>query len=166
MAAGIPVSYTFRDDKMQTAVVRLYMSGADTPSAATLSALNMLPLFQAVSNATVTTGRDHATANVAGVDALYESVEDKMVLVFQTAFGALHRYKIPAPKATCFLADGETVDYTNADVAALVAQFVAQASSRDGDNLSASVGGYRQRVKTQRKFNVFTRNPTLSGQGL
>lgn len=47
-------------------------------------------------------------------DEAYSSVEQKMVMIFQSGAGVVQRLYIPAPDASLFLADGETPDLSNA----------------------------------------------------
>jgi len=167
MAGGIPFSFTFRDSKNQTASIHFYTASTQTTAQVETQIANMLTVTAALSNATTTRNQGAAAvAPVAGTAAQFDDVEDKAVLVFQTAAGALHRYSIAAPKATIFQADKETVDYSNTDVAAFVTQLLTGTTSRDGNTVTASVGGTRKRVKAQRRFNIRTRNPALTGQGL
>lgn len=105
----------------------------------------------------------------------YLSVEDKLVLTFMTATGAIHRIKIPAPLRSLFLADQETVDKGQvvldqfiADVLQTTfnaitprAAILRPACDRDSVILTKFVGGMRTRVKQQRKVNIFTLSANL-----
>lgn len=167
MAGGIPVSFTFRDAKNQTAAVHQFLASSLTTAQVETQLANLLPLYAALTNASVKRNQGVASlAPVAGTSAEFDDIEDKALMVFQTTTGAIHRYQIPAPKAVVFLADRETVDFSQADVAAWVTQMLIATVSQDGVALGASVGGTRLRRKQQRKFNIRTRNPALSGQGL
>lgn len=161
---AFPKSLTFRDAKNQTSTMHYFAGAADAATAAT-AALSIEGAVAPLTNATVRSGDNSALAPQAGTAAALEDVEDKANFVFQSTFGSIHRYSVAAPKLSIFLADEETIDYTNADVAAFVTAFTGAAATRDGQGLS-SVGGSRDRVRLQRKFNVRTRNPTLTGQGL
>jgi redox-sensitive bicupin YhaK (pirin superfamily) len=166
-------SVTFRDDKGQTASVRWYVTAATQADAAT-DAAAQVGFMAALSNAAVQSVRGASNmspaAVVYGTNADYEDIEDKASFVFETAAGSIHRYQIPAPKASIFLADGETIDFTNAAVATFVSNWIGlgpgPTSDRDGNGLAVSVGGTRTRVRQQRRFSTITRNPTLTGQGL
>jgi hypothetical protein len=153
-------SLTYRDSRNNTAVSRMFIGG---DSAAGITAVHTAAA--ALSNATVTDSEEAAAAPVAGTAGTYNDVEDRAIIVFQTPGGAIHRYAIMAPKSTIFLADQETVDFSGG-VAAFVTAVLANVTNADGDNLASAVGGYRARVKMQRKFNIRTRNTTLTGQGL
>lgn len=167
MPAGTPVSFSFRDSKNQTSVLRGFLPGDIAAADYPVSIESMRAAIAGLSNATVTSNQTQvSTAPVQGSTADYSGVEDKAVFVFQTAAGQVHRYQVAAPKAAIFLADDETVDYTNALVIAFVAQVNAAFVSRDGVDITASVGGYRRRAPLQRKFNIRTRNPLTTGQGL
>lgn len=161
--------YTFRDAKNQTAVVGFYVTGG-TIDDQNAGAAAIQVTLQALTNAHLEGGTGPApigpTAPVAGTNAVFANVEDKAAFVFDTATGAIHRLSIPAPKAAIFQADGETIDYGNAAVAAFVGAYVANAVTRDGAHITESIGGGRTRARTRRRFNVRTRNPALTGQGL
>lgn len=154
-------SLTFRDAKMQTSTMRFPIDGS-------LRSANLAALAAAaatISNATVRYQGQPLARPVAGAAAVYQTVEDKAVFVFTDAAGGVHRFRLPAPKAAVFQADGETIDFSNADVATWVAAVIANAIPIGGGAF-VSVGGYRQRTATQRRFNVYTRNPAETGQGL
>lgn len=162
-------SFTFRDDKGQTAVVRMFLTAADAAAANTAGsdiASTIAPLSNAALQGSSGAYTSTPAANTYGANAEYERVEDKAVLTFQTAVGSIHRYKVPAPKVAIFLADGETVDPANALVIAFVADMLAAGASRDGVALSSFIGGTRDATRLKRKFNIFTRNPALTGPGL
>lgn len=134
---------------------------------------SLYPLLQAVSNAQLNQGSGVGfslpTPGELGTQAVFGSVEDKAVLTYIDAQGAIHRYKLPAPTAAIFLADGMTVDPTNTDIVALNTVLLNAAAhayffcSRSGVELNDFVGGLRTRVRTQRRINIFTRNPDETG---
>lgn len=163
MATAFPASIMFRDAKNQTSSMRFYLVGAPNTDAE-LTAIEAAA--QAISNAHASSRVNPTGPLVSGSAAVYEDVEDKAEIVFTDANGVLHRYELPAPIAGIFQADGETVDFSNANVGAFAAAMVGHACGRDGVTCSAAVGGFRLRRRAVRKFNVFTRNPALSGQGL
>jgi hypothetical protein len=161
--------YSFRDSKNQVATVGFYVSGAaigDQNSAASAIQLALIPLTNAHLDGGTGPSPVPPAAPVAGANAVYANVEDKARFVFDTATGQVHKLSIPAPKASIFQADAETIDYANADVAAFVAAYTAGAVTRDGVRITESIGGGRIRSRTRRRFNVRTRNPALTGQGL
>lgn len=164
-----PETVSYRDAKGQTAKTSFFVVAA-TPALALTAASTLVPLITALTNAALQNAKGayttSPTVNSYGTNAVYETIEDKAQLTFQTATGAIHRYQIPAPKAAIFMADDETVDPANADVLALAAAFVAdQVASRDGSLIASFIGGIRVRRKFQRKFNIFTRNPAETGPG-
>lgn len=170
---GQTVSY--RDDKGQTAKVAVFVvnataAGALTTATAIVNAMD--DLTNAANNGARGAYTKPPAANSYGADAPYESIEDKALLTFQTATGALHRYQIPAPLEDLFEADGETVktpddggDAQQVLLDTFVTAMVGVAASRDGVLISSYIGGIRIRRKFQRKFNIFTRNPGLTGPG-
>lgn len=162
-------SVSYRDSKGEVSRISFYVSAA-TAAAALTAATNVVNLIAALTNAAFNNAKGAYTSspaqNVYGTTAEYETSEDKAVLQFQTSTGAIHKYMVPAPKAAIFLADRETVDSAQADVAALTAAFVTnQVCSRDGALITAFIGGTRLRRKLRRKFNIYTRNPQLTGPG-
>ena len=179
-------SVTFRDSKNQTATVSWWTVYDTTTSRDIIGADAdaKVAALAALSNCVIASSHGAHNAEpgpvVSGANAVYENVEDKAVFTFQTAAGEIHRYQVPAPKTAIFQADGETVDFSNALVKLFVADWtnttfsgtapdasnLLAVSSRGGLVLTVSNGGSRRRVKIERKFNTFTRNPALTGQGL
>lgn len=75
--------------------------------------------------------------------AEYQSVTQRATLLFSTtAAGILVRLVLIAPKIGIFLADGRTVDLSNADVTALATVCVGTLSTESGDLATALVAGY------------------------
>lgn len=173
--AIFPETVTYRDDKGQTATMKFYVSAA-TAALALTAAQAIVDALDDLTNCANNGARgaytSSPTANAYGTNAEYETVEDKAQLTFQTASGALHRYQIPAPLASIFEADGETVKTPDAGGDAqqilldtLVTAMVGDAASRDGVLLSSYIGGIRLRRRFRRRFNIFTLNPELTGPG-
>lgn len=164
--ATFPEAFTYRDDKGNIARVSVYVTDTTLALSAT-DMSNLSALITPITNAVLTNAKGPFTTSPAavgyGANADYEACEDKAVLTFVTSTGALHRYQVPAPKAAIFLADGETVDAANTDVAALVAGVIAnKVSSRDGALITAFIGGTRARRKLNRRLNIYTKNPQLT----
>jgi hypothetical protein len=137
---------------------------------ATTDMSNVAPLQLALTNCVLVNAKGtyttSPTTNGYGTSAEFDTVEDKAVMTFVTATGALHRYQIPAPKVALFLADKETIDPAQADVAAYFAAIIAnKVSSRDGSLITAFIGGTRLRRKLERRFNIYTKNPQLTTIG-
>jgi len=164
-AAVQKVAFSFRDAKNQVARM-VFFIGDTTPTTVYADAATLKGHLQALTNATVSIVATDFTVTTSGTAAVYGSVEDKAVFTFQDSDAVLHRWKVPAPKSAIFQADGETVDFGNADVAAFVTDMTTFIYDQDQVKISASVGGTRARVKAIRRFNVRTRNPALTGQGL
>lgn len=164
--ATFPEAFTYRDDKGNTARVSYFVTDSTLALAAT-DMSNLAPLQLALTNAVLATAKGPYTTSPAaagyGANADFEACEDKAVMTFVTSTGALHRYQIPAPKSAIFLADGETVDPANTDVAAYTAGVIAnKVSSRDGALITAFIGGTRARRKLNRRLNIYTKNPQLT----
>lgn len=162
-------SFEYRDDKGQTSSVKMFILGDTQADAATVAG-DIKTAMDALTNAASGGARGALTTSPAvnsyGANAEYERIETKAVLVFQTSTGALHRYRIPAPKSAIFMADGETVDPANGLVTAFVTAMLAGAASRDGVALASYIGGTLAFSPMQRRYNIFTKNPALSGPGL
>lgn len=162
---SFPVFATFRDAKNQTATNHFFASGAVDEFAA--NALTIANLIDAASNASLdsATGLPAAAPPVTASAGKYSDIEDKCVVVLQTAAGSIHKVMIPAPVDACFLADNETMDGAGPGQA-VGTGMIASCTTRDGTSFAAVVGGYRARVAEQRKYNIRTRNPALTGAGL
>lgn len=148
-------------------------TSAATRGDAQLLASNLLSLVSACSNGAVVAGTGLASAtympNLLGTAATYETVEDKAVLVYLTLAGTLHRLEIPAPIAAVFLADQETVNKAQANIAALTAAMTATTgagnfpSDRSGIAFGSLIAGFRSRRRWQRKTTIWTLTPDLAG---
>jgi hypothetical protein len=173
MAETYPASITFRDDKGQTSSMKFNMSTDETNDLAAL-ALGQTAIVEAVTdltNAAIQGGSGPGPAPVGpvtyGANAEYESIETKLRMTFTTQNGSYHSYEIPAPKVAVFMADGETVNRTHGDVATFIAVMTnGLVTSKDGAPVLYFQGGFLVRRKIQRKFNVNTLSPALTGPGL
>ena len=165
-------TFSFRDRKGMTSTVTFYTSqagllAADTAMQAIFTDIQPLScalLYKAKGPTNTPPNAVAYPPAVAGEP--YIDVEDKMVLTATTAAGSLHRWQIPAPLRAGFLGDDRTVDFTNGAVSAFVAAVVANCCDRNGIAITAFLGGFRASRPQHRRFNIITRNPTLSGQGL
>jgi len=159
---------TFRDAKGNTSRMSFFVDGATAALQATAAVAVITPL-QALSNAIISSTSGPATGVptevVYGTAADYQSVEDKAIMTFQTSTGDIHRFQVPAPLASIFLADGETVDPANTLVVAYNSAVNANVTDRHGSLLAFGANGTRIRRKMHRRFNIFTKNPSLSGPG-
>lgn len=164
-AVGLRLSYTFRDSKGQTGKMRMLIG--DATNAAVLTDYNNgIALLQAVSNAKVTVPTDYHKDRTYGTTAQFATVEDKAQLTFKSQQGSIVRFQIPAPKAAGFNTDLETVLPTETNMAALKTWFETYVYENITDTSPLTyVGGVRVRRKMQRKFNIFTLDPTLAGEG-
>lgn len=160
-ASILSLGFTFRDSKGLTGHMRMLIGGASV--AAIFTAYNSLQTaLQAVSNAFVHQNSAPDKNYTYGTSARYDTIEDKAALTFRDEWGALHRYQIPAPISTIFLADQETVNMANADVATLVGLFQSNVYAHSTATAPlVGVGGIRQRRKMQRKANLFTLSSNL-----
>lgn len=77
------------------------------------------------------------------LNVAFNSVEDAAILIYATVTTAQIRVTLPAPLASIFFSDGETVD--EAQVAAITAAVVGTVTNSQGDVATAFVAGYRQR---------------------
>lgn len=69
--------------------------------------------------------------------------EDKCLFSMRDQENNAHTYKLPAPKATIFDTDNETLDLTDTDVIALNAAMTTYAKSEGGNPLSDIERGHR-----------------------
>jgi len=173
--ATYPQTVTYRDDKGQTATMRFYIVNA-TPAGALAAGSALVNALDDLTNGANDGARGAYTSSPTvhsyGANANFESVEDKAMLTFQTATGAIHRYMIPCPIEAMFMADGETVktpdsggDAQQVLLDTLVNAIVGDVASRDGVLIASFIGGIRLRRKMKRKFDIFTLNPSLDGPG-
>jgi len=156
-------SYAFRDAKGQVATMRVKIGGA-TEAAVTTSAGTLKTDLAAMSNASVRCVQLSQPVVVRGTAAVYQDVEDKVMMMFQNpSTGSIHRYRVPAPLAAIFAADGETPLLTNALYNAVKVDIEAfcYGSAIDGSPLQY-LGGIRERTKFQRRSNTIELDPTLS----
>lgn len=157
---------TWRDAKGNTARTTFYVDTQLSLTAANTAALAIQTAMVALTNCVLQAAiGPHAVDPqevVYGTNSQYASVEDKAVFTFQTAAGDIHRFTIPAPKASIFLADGETVDAANTDVVAYTSAIIANAVTRGGQLIAFGAFGIRQRRKTRRKLNIFLKDPSLT----
>lgn len=93
----------------------------------------------------------------------FQNVSDKAAVTFASASGAYHRYRVPGPLASIFLADLETVDPANAAVTAYANAVNGNVCSRDGSLMASLVGGIRVRGPMPRKLNILIRDPAETG---
>ncbi len=173
--ATYPQTYSYRDHKGQTSTMRMWFvnatdAGAKTAAAAVRTALD------ALTNAAPgpAKGADNTAPapNSYGVTATYANIEQKALLTFQTATGAIHRYQLPAPILLMFDTDQETVITPDGAGSAqqillndLVTAMVGNVASRDGVLLNSYIGGIYLTRRFKRKFDIFTKDPDISGPG-
>jgi hypothetical protein len=173
--ATYPQTYSFRDAKGQTSTMRMWIVNA-TDAGAKTAGVAVRTALDALTNAAPgpASGADSTAPapNAYGTSAQYANIEDKALLTFQTATGAIHRYQLPAPIVGAFEADQETVKVPNGAGDAqqillqnLVTAMVGNVSSRDASLLASFIGGIYIRRRFKRKFNIFTKDPDLDGPG-
>lgn len=157
--------YAFRDAKGQVGKMTVIIGDA-TNSAVLVDATTLFTALSAVSNANVRETISPDSVITYGGAGQFQSVEDKMQLVFQGPTGRIHRYQVPAPKASGFLADLETVNSADTNVASLLTAFTTFVYGRDTDTAPlVYVGGIRLRRRFIRRFNIITKNPAETGPG-
>jgi hypothetical protein len=162
-----PARYGFRDARGYLAYLSLWIYGPDAETAAD-DAFDLADYLYPLTNCNYqSTGGINfrpASAFQYGGVGLYQSVADKATLVFADPLGQPHRYRLPAPTVGMFLADGETVDPAQFQVAALIAAFTTDhVCARNGARPLAYLGGYRQRAPARRRMGAVIRNPSLNG---
>ncbi len=158
-------AYQFRDAKGQTARMTVLIGAADAAGFAA-NADTLRNHLVAMTNAYVSQVGGAVIAHTLGAAATYLDVEDKAQLTFLDVSGRVHRYAVAAPISAAFQADGETVNAAQAAVAAVIADIVAFGYGSPLDTAPlAYVGGIRGRARFKRRFNIFTKNPTLTDEG-
>jgi hypothetical protein len=163
-AVADQLTVRFRDSKGKTSRLKVIIGGAD--HAATVTNLNTLVTdLAAVTNCALRSGLDPRPLVAYGSTAEFASVEDGALLTFADVVGRLHRFKIPAPKVADFATDQETVVNTGA-MATVITDFTTFVYGSNVDTAPLTyIGGVRLRKKLHRKFTIFTKDPTLSGEG-
>jgi len=158
--------YTFRDAKGQVASMKFRVGGA-TESAVLTNAVALKALLAACTNASVRSVATDPPVVVYGTAAAFKDVEDKITMVWQQpSTGAIHRYKLPAPLTAIFLADGETPDSTNTAYAALLTGIGTYVYGNILDTGPLQyLGGLRTRAPYIRRYNILTKDPTLTQPG-
>jgi hypothetical protein len=110
--ATYPQTFSFRDAKGQTSTIRMWIVNA-TAAGALAAGQAVHNALDALTNASPGPAKGaYNTApapNAYGTAAQYANIEDKALLTFQTATGAIHRYQLPAPLVAAFDTDQETV---------------------------------------------------------
>jgi len=111
---------------------------------------------------------DELAPDSYGTTGVYSTIEDRVEFTFLSADGTLHKIGVPAPKASIFYTDGDTVDPTNANVVAvknavLIPLTTANISDRNGRGFTAYVAGTRRRSPLQRKQTLWWKNPAETG---
>ncbi|MBV9720277.1 MAG: hypothetical protein JOZ77_13265 [Candidatus Eremiobacteraeota bacterium] len=149
-------------------------SGASTFSADVETlATDMAGTMNALSDVTfVPLGGSNPVQNtVYGAAGVYADAEDSAVFSFLTSNGTVAKISIPAPKASIFLADGMTVDPSNANVSAFVGALTGGGpgglsgfwgATKSGASYQAFLGAVRVRHRTRRKMNIFIKDPNLT----
>lgn len=173
---------SFRDAKGWTFNNRIYItsdSGADGYLADASSVANAVRVATiAMTNCAFIgdsglSGYPVVSPQTYGTNAEYPAAWDKAVMMFVDANGAVHRYRIGAPKLALFDTDGSTIlnDGTQATVVAWIAAMktaigVAYVSSRAQAALTNFTGGVRRVGSQPRRFNEFIRSSHLvQGEG-
>lgn len=90
-------------------------------------------------------GQLFSNSSPSPIAATYQSVEDFAALLYADAGGSIVQITLPAPKASIFMADGETVDPANTDVAGITATVVGVVITPAGNPVTNFVGGTRQK---------------------
>lgn len=152
--------YSFRDARGQVSRMRVLIGGASTSAVETASQ-TLKGLLAAASNAHVWLPNQDGPTHTDGAAAVYQNVEDKASLTFLDPAGKVHRFRLPAPIAANFQADGETVNASATAMSALLTNMETVCYGQPTDTAPlVYVAGTRSRVKMIRKVNVFTLDPT------
>lgn len=104
------------------------------------------PISDAAINGMAFTAQD-VTPIGATAAGDYDSAQDKALFIFRSV-GGDYQIAVPAPEADIFLPDKETVNATQADVAAFIAAIQANSTDPAGNALTF-VKGLRQRTSAK-----------------
>lgn len=163
---AVKETLTWRDSKGFTATSSFYVGGATVANEAT-AAEAIATAMAAITNAHLQIAKGpygfSPTEVIYGTNAAFPTVEDKAIFTFQTSTGGIHRYQVPCPLGSIFLADGETVDATNTLVTAFTSAITSNALTASGEGVTFGGFGTRIRRKQRRRANIFTKDPTLTG---
>lgn len=101
----------------------------------------------AVSNAARQDEWEGTAGGSVGVPAssTFETVADYALLYYACGDGTIASLTVPAPSYAIFLADGSTVDATNAGIVALNGDAIGALLSASGSAAVSFIGGRRQR---------------------
>lgn len=136
------IGYTVTDNNGKKANVAFYLP----PTASNLTGLltGAAPLVAALTDGSIVS----ASATISyietepGTPAATSEIERKLLLVGRSANGGTVRYSVPSPVFGIERSNTDTVDLTNAAVAALVSWITANASSSTGSDVSAITEAY------------------------
>lgn len=147
--------------------VSFWVTEANIPTAAS-SADSIMNTVYPMSHANLFAGVGvyyRSTSPLAyGGTGFYQTAQDKAVLLWQDAQGAVHRMPIPAPVNSIFYADLETVDPASALVAAWAsAMGTYNGTGPYGDAFQQVIGGYRIRRRMPRRITFGLLTPALGG---
>lgn len=157
----IEVSITFEDGQEEKSVETLrygYGDGSWTAADAVTAVIASIPHHNAVTNAVVQKARIEILINgvnlslASPADGSFISVDDSQKTTFQVADGETKLLSTPAPIASMFQSDLETVDTNNATYQAWVADvlgltiggIVHEGQDEDGQQLDDADYGLRQ----------------------
>lgn len=168
----IKQSFTFRDKKGNTSVFRWHYNynGADEATQAAFISAVQAVLVPTTNAALQGASGPISLGGVAqyGASGDYQDVIMKAVLNFQDASGQIHRFQLPSPKVTMFLADRMTLDPANATLKAFTDLFGLNAapasgtpyvSTRTGVLMANFMGGYFAAKPIRRRSNIFVLTP-------
>jgi hypothetical protein len=177
---GLPQSYTFSDPRGFKAVTRMFINSTQSVANNEGNALKIAQALAGVSR-TATVNDEGGTTTcvksngvyttptqpyIAATSGPYDSIADKLVLIFNDAAGRPHKYQIPCPLETIFNTDNVQVLASDAAVALLCSQMLAADTnggthtttaavvSAQGQPLVAFASGYRSRSQTPRRMNT------------
>lgn len=161
-----PFGITYRDNRGFTYAEKYFTLAADPPTAAAQAEAFYLAVGR-ITNATIQSGTGCLLlANspaVRGGGGVYASGTVKAVIIWTDSLGNIHRWRIPAPVATCFQADGYTLDQSDTNTALLITAFTDNfICGKGGTVVSACLGGFRAIGKQRRHITVDARSPSAA----
>ncbi len=123
-----------------------------TAASASLAALETALQAATNSNLTYVTSGQPVVGSTTPTDALYQSVQDVLIISLMTAIPSYVQVTLPAPVGTMFLPGGVVIDPANTTWVALLAAIIAVVTDVAGNPVVALVSA----VKSSRRSDQYS----------
>lgn len=160
---------TFRDSRMFYGVTRFYVTGrSDTEIRDNATAL--ASLFEVLSNGHFTGATGPYTTSpvlpTRGTDTLYQNIEERIRLCWQTADGITIAVEVPCCASETFLDDQESPSILNPALAAAAAGAITYGLSTRGGLVAATFTGAGRVMRgIRQRADISTLDPSETGTG-